>query len=102
MTQADHRTQLDEQLRAIEEAARAIDAGEAPLPAAGRIAAALAAVFQAEGTAPSLLSRAGGTYARLASSVPKPPYPQNLFLPVVQVTLQMGGGGGFVRQCAPV
>jgi hypothetical protein len=97
MTETEHRTQLDERLQAIEAAAREIDVGDPS--AALRIAWGLVAVFQPEGVAPTLLSRAGGTYVRLASCVPKPPHPQHLFVPLVNITLQMGvPGAGYVVQ----
>lgn len=98
MTASDAQTQLDGQLRAVEAACRALDGGDGA--AASRIAEALAAVFQPAGTAPSLLSRAGGTYARLASGIPKPPHPQELFLPLVMVTVPLGAGGGYVLQAS--
>jgi len=98
MTETEHRTQLDEQLRAIEAGCRDVDAGD--LAGATRIAAALAAVFQPVGAAPALLGRVGGTYARLASGVPKAPHPQQLFLPLVTVTHQMGPHGGYVLQAS--
>lgn len=98
MTDAEHRTQLDEHLRAIEAACREFDAGD---PAgAARIAGEVVAVFQPAGAAPALLSRVGGTYARLASGVPKAPHPQHLFLPLVHVSQQMGPHGGYVVQAS--
>lgn len=98
MTESDPRTQLDEQLRALESACRAFDEGDAT--AADQIAAALVALFQPTGTAPSLLGRAGGTYARLASSIPKPPHPQDFFLPLVNVSQSLGSAGGYVVQAS--
>ena len=98
MTETEHRAALDEQLRAIEAACRDLDAG-APA-AAVSIAEGLVGLFQPVGPAPSLLGRAGGTYARLASSVPRAPHPQHLFLPLVNITLPLGSHGGYVIQAS--
>jgi hypothetical protein len=92
----DDRAELHEHLVAIEAACRGFDAGA--LDDASRIGEGLAAVFQPVGSTPPLLTRLGGTYTRLASSVPKPPHPQGLFLPLVNVTLEMPGSEGYVVQ----
>lgn len=90
----DPRQALDEQLREIEAASREFDAGQ---PAsATRIAAVLKAIFHPEGTAPSLLSRLGGTYTRLASTVPKTGHPDRLFVPLVRITLDLKNQFGVV------
>lgn len=78
---------LDEQLRAIEAARDDYDGGDAL--AASRIATALKAIFHPGGAAPPLLGQVGGTYARLASSIPKAPHADKLFVPMVRITLDM-------------
>src|SRR5262245_23570743 len=82
--------ELDGRLRAIEEAAAAIDAGDDG--AAARAAEALLAVFQTGPGGPSLLSRLNATYAKVASTVPKPPYPQGKFAPLTDVLIDLGAG----------
>lgn len=79
--------QLDGHLRALEEAAEGYDAGDHS--AASPAAEALTAVFQAT---PSLLSQLGATYIKVASTVSKPPYPQDKFAPLTEVFIELAGG----------
>ncbi|MGE3821245.1 MAG: hypothetical protein AB7I30_17665 [Isosphaeraceae bacterium] len=90
----DPKQSLDERLREIEAACEDYDAGA--IASAARVAVGLKAIFHPEGTAPSLLSRLGGTYARLASTVPKSPHPDRLYVPLVRVTLEMKNQFGVV------
>lgn len=62
---------------------------EAAVPLA---AEALWAVFQGPGGEPALITRAGGTYTKLATSVPRPPYPQGKFAPLTDVRIELAGG----------
>jgi hypothetical protein len=84
-----HADELDDRLRAMESAAAAFDGGEAG--ASGRAAEALMAVFQ---ESPPLLSRLGGTYVKLASAVPKSPYPPGKFAPMTEVLIDLAGPVG--------
>jgi hypothetical protein len=83
----DDSKRLDETIRSIEDAAQAFDAGE--LAAAKRIAASLVAIFQASGSEPPLLTRLNATYARVASSVGKPPHPQDAYTPLTEVLIDL-------------
>ena len=85
-----HAEQLGERLRAIESAANEFDAGDEA--AASRTAEALVAIFHQTGAAPSLLSQLNATYVKVASSVPKPPYPHGKFAPLTEVVVDLGGG----------
>ncbi|GAC1468781.1 MAG: hypothetical protein NVSMB9_11800 [Isosphaeraceae bacterium] len=76
---------LGEMLRSIEGSARDFDAGDAG--ASARIASGLRAVFHQTASSTSLLGDFKAIYTRIASSVPKPPWPHSLFLPLVHVTI---------------
>jgi hypothetical protein len=94
----DDRNRLEETLRSIEAQATAFDAGD--LGAAVGIAEGLRAIFHASPLNPSLLSRLNATYTRIASSVPKPPYPDDRFLPLVQVQVDLTKVEGKVVQAS--
>ena len=79
--------QLDEQLSLIEAAGRDFDAGNRE--AAIRIANGLKAIFHQTGSTSSLLSRLRATFIRLASSVRKPPHPQDWFSPLIEVQVRI-------------
>jgi len=76
---------LDAELTRLDDASRAFDAGDGAAPAG--IAASLRRVFHQARDAAPLLSRMKATYARVASCVPRPPYPQGVFLPLVNVSV---------------
>jgi hypothetical protein len=77
--------QLDEQLRLLEESCALFDAGvEAE---AARIGGILMRIFHQTATNASLLTRLRATYARIASSVPRAPHPQDAFAPLTEVSI---------------
>jgi hypothetical protein len=79
--------QLEKQLRYIENSARAYDAGDAE--EAIRIATSLRVIFHQTRQSTSLLSHLRATYARMMTSVPKPPYPQEWFSPLANISAMM-------------
>ncbi len=85
-----HADELAERLREIEAAARGFDARDEK--AAATIAGALLAIFQPADASPSLLSRLGATYVKVGSCVPKPPFPQDRFVPLTDVVVDLGSG----------
>jgi hypothetical protein len=96
----DDHSQLDEELRTLAALAGAYDAGDPG--AAVPIAEALRRVFQSSPAAatPPLLARLGATYTRVASSVPKPPYPDDRFMPLVSVRVDLTAADGRVIQAS--
>lgn len=83
----DQQNPLDEEMRLLEASARGFDEGD--VGEAVRIAESLWRIFHQSPASTPCLSRMGATYARVSSSVPKPPHPQNVFLALVNVTIEL-------------
>lgn len=94
----DDRSQLEDVLRTLEGRVAAYDAGDPTV--ATQIAEGLRRIFQPSPTAPSLLSRLNATYLRVASSVPKAPYPDDRFLPLIQAEIDLTSSQGQVLQAS--
>lgn len=86
----DDAARLDGLLRTLAAEAAGFDAGD---PAAAvRAGEALLAIFQPAPDEPPLLSRLNATYVKLASTVPKPPYPHGKFAPLTDVAIDLAAG----------
>ena len=72
---------LDDALRRLEALSFEFDAGDSS--ASTRIAEVLRDLFS------TTLTRLSATYARITSSVPKPPYPQTAFFPLLNVSVTL-------------
>ncbi|MFO0952041.1 MAG: hypothetical protein U0835_12995 [Isosphaeraceae bacterium] len=94
----DARKELDALLAGLEAACRDQDEGRGVGPDA--LAGPITALLQGPAGGASLLSRLGGTYTRLASSVPKTPHAPGLFLPLVNVVQDMTGSYGLTFQAS--
>jgi hypothetical protein len=75
--------QLDKQLRDIETFAREYDEGNKD--AAIKIATSLREIFHHTAQSTSLLAHLRGRFIRLLTSVEKPPYPQDSYLPMAEI-----------------
>ena len=83
MTNDNFVEQLDKQLQDIETFAREYDEGSTD--AAIKIAASLREIFHHTGQSTSLLAHLRGRFIRLLTSVEKPPYPQDSYLPMAEI-----------------